>query len=332
MKKRESFAAPLTLKGMIFLSESLSLFLSNMQSAATQVAILYIIVLVGFICAKTGLYTQETAKKTTDLLFYIVTVAVIVKSFSEMTFSKDSAKSFVIALICNFLTLFISIFVSWVIFRKKDEFQPIYRFAAIYGNAAYVGIPLTYAILGAEGVFYASTGVIAFNVLVFIHGVKIMTKENYTLSFKKVILNPGVLGTIFGLPLFLLGLRLPEIVQTPLEYIADINTPLAMIIFGTYLASTDLKSIFKEKRIFITAFQRLIFVPLLILGLYRLIGIQGALLTSLCITSATPSANNTIMFAAKYDRDTGAASKLVATVSFISIITLPVIIALSQSV
>lgn len=320
------------MKGMVDLTETLSLFLGNMKSAAVQVAILYIIVLVGFICAKTGIYTSDTAKKTTDLLFYIITVAVIIKSFTEMTFTMESAKSFAVALTANFLTLFISIFISWLLFRKKDEHQPIFRFASIYGNAAYMGIPLTYAILGSEGVFYASTGVIAFNVLVFIHGVKIMTKEEYTLSVKKIILNPGIIGTLIGLPLFLTGFSLPSIVQTPLEYIAGVNTPLAMIIFGTYLASTDLKSIFSEKRILLTAFQRLIFVPLIILGLYRLVGIQGALLTSLCITAAAPSANNTILFSAKYDRDTGVASKTVAIVSIISIITLPVIIALSQMV
>lgn len=297
-----------------------------------QVGVLYIIALVGFICAKTGLYTSDTAKKTTDLLFYIITVAVIIKSFTEMSFSKESAKSFIIALLCNFLTLFISIGVSLLFFRKKDEHQPIFRFAAIYGNAAYMGIPLSYAILGSEGVFYASTGVIAFNVLVFIHGVKIMTREEYKLSVGKIIFNPGIIGTIIGLPLFIFGIKLPVIIQTPLESIAGVNTPLAMIIFGTYLASTDLKSLFKEKRIFISAFQRLIFVPLIILGLYKLFGLQGAILTSLCITAAAPSANNTILFSAKYDRDTGVASKTVATVSFISIITLPIIIALSQSV
>lgn len=314
------------------MSDGISLFLGNMQSAAMQVGVLYIIALVGFICAKTGLYTSDTAKKTTDLLFYIITVAVIIKSFTEMSFSKDSARSFIIALLCNFVTLFISIVVSLLFFGKKDEHQPIFRFAAIYGNAAYMGIPLSYAILGSEGVFYASTGVIAFNVLVFIHGVKIMTKEEYKLSVGKIILNPGIIGTIIGLPLFIFGIKLPAIIQTPLESIAGVNTPLAMIIFGTYLASTDLKSLFKEKRIFITAFQRLIFVPLIILGLYKLFGLSGAILTSLCITAAAPSANNTILFSAKYDRDTGVASKTVATVSFISIITLPVIIALAQSI
>jgi len=38
------------------------------------------------------------------------------------------------------------------------------------------------------------------------------------------------------------------------------------------------------------------------------------------------------MFAAKYDRNTGLASQTVAVVSFISIITLPVMIALAQAV
>ena len=304
-----------------------------MMTAATQVATLYIIVLVGFICSKAGIYTPETAKKTTDLLFYVITVSVILKSFTEMTFSRENAKSFIIALICNFITMFIAMFIASIVFRKKDdELNPIFKYASIYGNAAYMAVPLTEAILGSQGVFYASTGIIAFNVLVFIHGVKIMTKEEYKFGFKKIILNPGVIGTLLGLPIFIFGLSLPNIISTPLKYIAGVNTPLAMIIFGTYLAATDLKSIFKEKRIYIVALLRLIFVPVLVLGIYRLFGITGALLTSLCITAAVPSANNTIMFAAKYDRDTGVASKTVAMINIISIFTLPVIIALSQSV
>ena len=303
-----------------------------MLTAATQVAILYIIVLVGFICSKVGIYTPETAKKTTDLLFYVITVSVILKSFNEMNFSKENAKSFLIALACNFLTMFIAMFIASFVFRKKDELNAIFKYASIYGNAAYMAVPLTQAILGSQGVFYASTGIIAFNVLVFIHGVKIMTKDEYKFGFKKIILNPGVIGTVLGLPLFLFGLSLPNIISTPLGYIAGVNTPLAMTIFGTYLASSDLKSIFKEKRIYLVALLRLILIPVLVLGLYRLFGIKGALLTSLCITAAVPSANNTIMFAAKYDRDTAVASKTVAMINIISIFTLPVIIALSQSV
>ena len=43
-----------------------------MKSAAGQVAILYLIVLVGFICDKVKLFTEATAKATINLLLYII--------------------------------------------------------------------------------------------------------------------------------------------------------------------------------------------------------------------------------------------------------------------
>lgn len=45
------------------------MFLQNMLTAAEQVAVLYIIVAVGVIADKTGLYTEKVAKSCTDLLF-----------------------------------------------------------------------------------------------------------------------------------------------------------------------------------------------------------------------------------------------------------------------
>ena len=59
----------------------LQLFYENMQIAAMQVGILYVMVLIGFIADKTKLYTEKTAKACTNLLFYIVTPAVIINSF-----------------------------------------------------------------------------------------------------------------------------------------------------------------------------------------------------------------------------------------------------------
>lgn len=137
---------------------------------------------------------------------------------------------------------------------------------------------------------------------------------------------------LLGLPLFIFGVRLPEIINTPLDYLASLNTPLAMIFFGTYLANTDLKTMFSDKRIYLTAFLKLIVLPLCMLGLFKIFGITGVLVPALILSSSAPSANNTVMFAAKYDKDAPCASKVVAMVSFMSIITMPVMIALGQQV
>lgn len=309
--------------------EDMSGFLSNVHITAKQVGILYILVLVGFIADKTGLFTEKTGKACTNLLFYIITPAVIINSFFTQSYSPQSAKNLLIAVGCGFLFLFISIFLAYPFFKKGDKEQnAVYKFASIYGNVGYMTLPLTNAILGSEGVFYCSGVIIAFNVLSFTHGVFIMDTKNKKINLKSIILNPGIIGVMIGLPFYLLNVNLPDIITTPVSYIDDMQTPLAMIIFGTYLANTQLSSLFKRKKIFITALIKLVLVPLAVLPIYKLFGISGTLLCAIMISSCAPSANNTVMFSAKYEKDTGLASQTVAIVSFISIITMPIIIAI----
>lgn len=309
------------------------MFLENVKIAAQQVAILYIMVLAGVICDKIGIFTEKTGKACTDILFYLITPAVIVNSFLTQEFTKDSGIKLLIAVGCGFLLHFIAIGISTPIFSKgnKDE-NCVYKYGSIYGNVGYMTLPLTQAILGAEGVFYCSAVVMAFNVVSFTHGTFMMDKKAEKFEAKKLILNPGVISVLIGLPFFLLNANLPEIITKPVNYVASIQTPLAMLVFGTFLANTKLSDILRHKKIFLVALIKLIILPAIMFGIYRLIGLTGNLLIALSISACAPSANNTVMFSAKYGKDTGLASQLVATVSFISILTIPLIIAAVQTV
>lgn len=313
------------------------MFFQNVMTAAEQVAILYVIVAIGAISDKIGIYTEKVAKSCTDLLFYIITPAVIIESFYSLEYNPETAKSLFIAIGCGFVLHIVSAGISSFVFNKCDIEQGcIYKYSCAYGNCGYMALPLANAVLGDEGVFYCSAVIISFQVFSFTHGVYTITKgkqrEQIKFDFKKLILNPGVISVIIGLPIFLLSPELPEIISSPINYIASLNTPVAMLIFGTYIANTDFKSIFKNWRIFAVALVKLIILPLLLISAFRLAGITGPLLVALSISAGAPTANNTVMFAAKYDRNTGLASQTVAVVSFISIITLPVMIALAQAV
>jgi len=313
------------------------MFFQNVLIASEQVAILYILVAVGAIADKVGIYTEKVAKSCTDLLFYIITPAVIIESFLSLEYNPETAKSLFIAMGCGFLLHIVSAGISAIVFNKSPaDKKCIYKYSCAYGNCGYMALPLAGAVLGDEGVFYCSAVIISFQILSFTHGIYTITKgkegEKVKFDFKKLILNPGVISVIIGLPLFLLSVQLPEIIAKPMNYIASLNTPVAMLIFGTYIANTNFKSIFKNWRIFGVAAVKLIILPLLLITSFRFMGITGALLVALSISAGAPTANNTVMFAAKYDRNTGLASQTVAVVSFISIITLPVMIALAQAV
>ncbi len=308
------------------------MFFDNILIAARQVGILYIMVLVGVICDKIGWFTEKTGRACTDLLFYIITPSVIINSFFTREFTKDSGIKLLVAVGCGFLLHFVAIAVNTPLFSKGDKDENcVYKYGAIYGNVGYMTLPLTEAILGSEGVFYCSAVVMAFNVVSFTHGV-FMMDNGKGFDAKKLILNPGVIAMLIGLPFFLFKVQLPELITKPVDFIAGTQTPVAMIVFGTFLAHSQLKNIFKHKKIFLVALSKLIVLPAIMIGIYKLIGLGGTLLTALAISSCAPSANNTVLFSAKYGKDAGLASQLVATVSFISIITMPIIIAAVQTI
>lgn len=308
-------------------------FLNNVYTSFTQVVILFLVAAVGFICHKTGIYTEKASRLTTNLLFYMVAPAIIIRSFYGMDYSRDSIKGLLMALLGGILFHVVGMIFATVLFNKNgQETASIFKYACCYGNVGYMALPLAQAILGDEGVFYCSVILVPFNILSFTHGVGIMQKkdEKEKINIKKLIVNPGVIGVAIGFPIFLLQIDLPQIIYSPVSYIADLNTPLAMVMFGTYLASADWKTLFSDKRIFGSAIVKLILVPLITIGCLKLFGYGGTLIAACALSASAPTASNTVMFAAKYDRDTAVASKVTAFVSVLSILTMPVMIAIAQ--
>ena len=118
----------------------------------------------------------------------------------------------------------------------------------------------------------------------------------------------------------------------PLSYIADLQTPLAMLMFGTYLASADIKKVFSDYRVFVCLAVKLFAVPLLTVLSLKLLGFGGMLLVACVLSASAPTANNTVMFAAKFNKDTALASSVTAFISLISIFTMPLMVAIAQSV
>ena len=311
-------------------------FLSNIAIAAKQVLILYILVAVGAIADKTKLFTEKTAKACTDILFYVITFSVIVQSFLSMDNTAENTRGLLTAVGCGLLMHFTAALIAFPFFRRGDkEKNAVFTYAAVFGNCGYMALPLAKAVLGTEGVFYCSAVIVSFQISAFTYGVYLMSGSNgqkRSFDWKKIILNPGVLAVIAGLPLYFLRVQLPEVISQPLGYLASMNTPLAMLIFGTFMANTKFRTMFREKKIVFVMLCKLILLPLIMLGIYYLFGIRGTLLSALILSASAPSANNTVMCSAKYDKDTGLAAQTVSAVSLVSIVTMPTMIALAMSI
>ena len=307
------------------------MFLENLKTIALQVLILYLISAVGFVADKTGIFPQKSAKKVIDLLFNLILPIAIIHTFMTMELTQERIKGLLVAFLCAAGTHIFGITVAGLTFRKRSSLleKGIYHYATVLSNAAFLALPLAKSVIGDEGVFYGAVYVGVFNIVAFTYGIYEISGHKAKIDFKKIILNPGTISVLIGVPLFLIQPKLPYFITYPLELVGSINSPLAMIVFGTFLANSNFKNVFIKKEIYFVSFLRLILIPLCMMGIFRLCGVKGDLLVAMTISSAAPTATNTAMYAAKYENDTALGSELAAQSSVLSIITMPIIVALA---
>ena len=125
---------------------------------------------------------------------------------------------------------------------------------------------------------------------------------------------------------------MPVSVKDALLHLGNLNTPLPMLIIGYYLAKADIVSALKDKSVYVVTLLRLVLVPLVCLGIMYIIGIRGDMLVSMVIPAAAPVATATSMFALLCQRDEQASVNLVSVTTILSLATMSIIVALSQTI
>ena len=298
-------------------------------TVAERVLILFVMIAAGYVCGKSGAITRRGAQQINFILFYIVTPAVIISSLQGMV-GQISMMNLLIAGGLAVLCMLICIFVSMMFFRKSiNERKKVLRFACAYSNCGFMGLPLVQAVAGNAGVAYASIFIVIYNIFVWTHGCSSMSGSR-SLSWQKILLNPGLIGMVIGFPLFAFSVKLPDLLLVPVDSFASMNTPLAMIVIGCYIARVNLKELFNDWSLYLMAAVRLIFIPLVCFGLLFLVRPDKTIATSVLILCAAPSGANTAMFAAQFGGDPKLASKSVAFTTLLSMVTMPAFILLAK--
>ncbi|MBR5360344.1 MAG: AEC family transporter, partial [Lachnospiraceae bacterium] len=198
----------------------------------TQVLTLFILIGIGFACGKLKFLNKDGVKCINDIVIYIVNPCLIVSAF-QRKFEVALLHNFLLALFGALLAHLICLFIALAVFRKQEDGKrKVLRFATIFSNCGFMGIPLLSALLGADGVFYGAAYLVVFNLTIWSYGQYIMAKGSEGFETKKIILNPGVIAVLIGLIFFFTSTDLPDIVMIPVDYMASLNTPVPMLIIG----------------------------------------------------------------------------------------------------
>jgi len=316
----------------------------DMQVILTQMAILFILMAIGFIVGKAKILTKEANKMLSQIVLFIALPCTIFTSAfeNEMPITLGDTLYYMVMVLLTFAIAFlISIPVFYILGGEKVN-RGILIVVAVFSNCAYMGFPVINAIFGISSVYYVALFSIPFNVLIFSLGIYLIAQKKAPGDNRtddpadgnqsrggfnpKYLLNPVILSILIALPLAIIGVKPPYIVTEVFRITGSITTPGAMLIIGSTLALVPLKSVFAEWRIVPVTLLKLIIIPLVTWLVLRQIISNELMLGVLVVISAMPTAAAASMLAIEYNGNERIASASVFLTTLLCGITVPLIV------
>lgn len=319
--------------------------LTTIIISAKQVAMLFVLIILGVILRKVHIFEGKGISSVTDILFYIISPCIIINKLVE-TASDNPTNAFEIigwsalTAVIGFAVLFL---VVTLVFAGKKSMQiKAVKYATIFANMGFMGIPLAEGIfgeqnpaLGTEAAAYVGVSVAIFTMLNFIIGISLFTDKGK--SWTSIVLNPGTIAIIIAVIIIVIPVdfttnSIAAIIWNPIKWLAAAQTPMSMMLCGAILGGVKIKGWYKDKYLWLTTAMRLVILPILTTGVLMLLPylfdqIKPIVAESMAIAFACPSAVAGAMFAEKFGGDTELLTKSVALTTLLSIISIPLVYA-----
>ena len=304
----------------------------DIQVILMQMIQLFLVIALGYFLFKMKLFDVDLNKKLTSILLTVTTPAMIVSSVLSTTVTQglsDIVFVFILGFGIYLIMPILGFFIVKVL-RIPLSQQGLYIFMTVFSNIGFMGFPVMKAIFGHEAVFFTAIFNMIFNLFVFTVGVVIMnygTGQKVKLNPKN-LLSPGVIASLVALFIYFTGIKLPDVLSSTITMIGDITTPMAMLLIGSTLATIPIKEVFTELRIYPYTIIKQIIVPIIAYPILKMFVGDPLILGIALIMISMPVANSAVLFATEYDGDISLAAKTVFMTTLLSVVTIPIIVAL----
>lgn len=295
------------------------------QRMLSTQALMFIYMLVGVIIVRAGILKPEGRPAFIGLLINVTLPCMILHAFVQ-----DAGLE---ALIVGGRMLVISaccVLSAWglgrLIWRNRPPMRrAVLEFATMFSNAGNAGLPIISLVFGAQGVLYASFFLIPIRVLMWTVGISLFVGDNpSTPRWKTLLLNPSLLAVFIGIPLMLTGLKLPEFISTAIGSIGAMTGPLSMMIIGASLANAHPRDML-DGDAWLLSGLRLAGLPLALMAVLRLIGVETLTWQVAVTLTAMPAAANTAILSEMYGCDYTFAARCVVVSTVLSLVTVPML-------
>lgn len=303
----------------------------NFVSLLNTIATIAMLMATGFALRKWGVIDNAISKGLSALVVRVAQPMLIISSLISLEYTSDNLKKGLTALA---LSLGVHCVMGLMAhfgakgLKNFDE-RKIAEFAMMFTNCGFIGFPIIESLYGAEGLFCGAFYVVGFHLFTWTWGMAILSRgrDDIKLTVKKIFVNFGTVPCLIGFILFLLPLKLPPFIPMTASYLANLATPVSILITGSLIATGSLREMFgKGKNYYVAALRLLLFPAVICVGL-KLCGLSEFFVIFGTVMAAMPSASVVTMFGELYGINPPYASRLVGLTSILCIVTLPLAVA-----
>lgn len=180
---------------------------------ATQMVVLFMLVLAGFAAHKCGLMGGEFDKRLSNFVIQVTCPCLIISSTMGDTMPDRSHIPSLLGV--GMLTYAVLIILAYIIPRcmpVRREDRGMYSFMLTFANVGFIGYPIVASIFGQSAVFYACILNAPNTLTIFIWGIMFVTGQRSGGFRWQLLCSPAMVATYISIIIVAAGWRAPEVV------------------------------------------------------------------------------------------------------------------------
>ena len=264
------------------------------------------------------------------IVYYILFPALLFSSSAGASWEFFSVASMVWAILATMFVMSGLLLLLRPRLTKKDaSFTSIFQGSIRF--TSYIGLAAAFSLFGDEGLYLAAVLITVLIPLVNVLSVMVLVryggqKGGWYWIFTTVIKNPLIIACLAGMLVNLLGWQLPAMVENMVTILGRGSLPLGLLAVGSSLDFSSIKKTGVE--IVYACLLKLILLPLLMWLTCTLLGVDNLSTAIAVLFAALPGSPLSYVLAKQLGGDTKLMSSIIAVQTGVSMISLPVIIAL----
>ena len=297
-----------------------------------QMGVFFLIVIVGMAASRLGVVKRDYLKELASLVSKVFLPALIFYMTYHGTTRQQVLDNVpMIALAAGFYVVVSAIMKALALLLKpKGDRQKVFRFAFIFGNTGFVGIPLLAALYPESGLLYMALFSIVDQLLFWTYGVYLATASDRRARFGlRQLASPNIVAIVLALVFVLAGVQLPGLVMDVLDTVSGATTALCMVYLGCLFYYSNWGVALKAREVYAGIAVKMVLLPVVLGRLLFLTGLPEDMVVSMIVIMALPTMTVVPMVAAAHGNEGEYAAGVTVVTLASCIVTLPFVVLLA---